>query len=170
MFIGKIRRIAVLVAATALLAVPAALAFAHGGEDHSAISPEEPAILMTKSGQPVPVESEIDFCPTLEQSTLHWETYGFDYKPTVPCGDAANMDTPAINEIPAQPPLPEVNSLAGAQALLDPEDDPQVLVGVDPNTGKYISVSVTTRQPIPSYVKSFEQFREWAKIDTKRYR
>lgn len=29
----------------------------------------------------------IDFCPTMEQIDAHLDKYGFDYKPTVPCGE-----------------------------------------------------------------------------------
>jgi hypothetical protein len=29
----------------------------------------------------------IDYCPTTDQVEAHWEQYGFDYKPTVPCGE-----------------------------------------------------------------------------------
>ena len=29
----------------------------------------------------------IDFCPTTEQIEAHLDKYGFDYKPTVPCGE-----------------------------------------------------------------------------------
>lgn len=30
---------------------------------------------------------EIDYCPATEQIEAHFEEYGLDYKPTVPCGE-----------------------------------------------------------------------------------
>jgi hypothetical protein len=39
------------------------------------------------SGPDIPPGPSIDFCPTIEQIEAHLEEYGFDYKPTVPCGE-----------------------------------------------------------------------------------
>ena len=154
------RVVAGLVAAA--LVVPAALAFAHGGDESSSASSQELAMLTTASGQSVPKESKIDFCPTEEQSDLHWRTYGFDYKPTIPCGDAVNMETPASDEIPEQPPLELPSNFGEAQALFDPDDDPQLLVGKDPATGDYTAVLVSTRDPIPSRIRSLNRFKKWS--------
>jgi len=35
----------------------------------------------------IPPGPRIDFCPTTEQIEAHLEEYGFDYKPTVVCGE-----------------------------------------------------------------------------------
>jgi hypothetical protein len=42
----------------------------------------------------------IDYCPTPEQVEAHFEEYGFDYKPTVPCGENGE-ELPPVEEPPA---------------------------------------------------------------------
>jgi hypothetical protein len=39
------------------------------------------------AGPDIPRGPSIDFCPTTEQIEAHLEEYGFDYKPTVACGE-----------------------------------------------------------------------------------
>lgn len=145
----------------AALIVPAALALAHGGTDTSSVASNEPEIVTPESGQPVPKESKIDFCPTKEQSDRHWEVYGFDYKPTIPCGDAVNVDVAphrhALGEDEPEPP----STFSEAQSLYDPSNDPNILIGKDPDSGKFYAVDVITLSPIPRTVRSIDGYKRW---------
>lgn len=45
------------------------------------------------AGPDVPEGPYIDFCPTADQIEAHLEKYGFDYKPTVACGESGQEVT-----------------------------------------------------------------------------
>jgi hypothetical protein len=70
----------------------------------------------------------IDYCPTLEQTEAHFSEYGFDYKPTVPCGEngeelsvvAEPSETPSEEEIFAS----EKQMIATAKRAPDRDGDP----------------------------------------------
>jgi hypothetical protein len=46
----------------------------------------------------VPEGPSIDFCPTTEQIEAHLEKYGFDYKPTVACGESGEEVASGVEE------------------------------------------------------------------------
>lgn len=160
MLVRRMKRTVVIGAAAVALAVPAAFALAHGGEEWIPAAADEAEMLTTASGHPVPRESRIDFCPTQEQSDKHWEVYGFDYKPTVPCGDITNLDAPLHDHASGDADPGRPKTIAEAQALYDPEDDPNILI--DHANGEFAVVLIQPVTPVPADIKTVEQFQKWA--------
>jgi hypothetical protein len=145
----KILVIALVVAALGVSAAAVALAQDSGTES-------EPA-----SGQPngdqveqagVPRGPEVDFCPTEEQTELHGQIYGFDYKPTVYCG----ADGPPQPTSPGTAPEDKMTQperlqqdkeeLESAKPLPDSDGDPTTIEGELPD-GRHIIIGVSTENP-----------------------
>lgn len=76
----------------------------------------------------VPPGPSIDFCPTTDQIEAHLKEYGFDYKPTVPCGENGEELPPVAD--PSDPPneqalfAKEKKAIATATRAPDADGDP----------------------------------------------
>lgn len=146
--------------AAGLAAIPVALAIAQDDGD-SVSGASGPGASQAQSAPPQ--GPEVNHCPSSAESRAHYEQYGFDYKPQVRCGSGAQVEDPPPDAGPDEAPPVVASSIAEAQRVFDPRDDPNVLVGKDPGGQGYIGLHVTTLNPIPPDVKTFEEFREWAK-------
>lgn len=146
-----LRRKRILAVFSVMLAVGAAatgLAIAQIGGGDSAASPETGT-----RGVGVPEGPFVDFCPTPEQTDLHMQIYGFDYKPTVACTREGEPVAPTPEPSPeaAQDPDEGLSaaqtceidktSLQSAKPLPDRDGDPLTREGVLPD-GRQIVVDV----------------------------
>lgn len=99
----------------------------------------------------VPRGPEVGFCPTREQTEVHAEVYGFDYKPTVPC-DSDDVVPPAggspdLDDQPAQERMAAQDELLkSATPLPNLDGDPTTIEGELPGD-KRVSILVHTQRP-----------------------
>jgi hypothetical protein len=104
-------------------------------------------------------------CPSAEEVRAYWEKYGKDLKSAGRCGDPDPLppgDGTGEAPVSGRPP-PTPTTMAEAQAVLDPDDDPLLLLHQDKNGGwSAILVALAPGQdePPPS-VRTVEQFSAW---------
>lgn len=75
------------------------------------------AMAGTEASADLPRGPYIDFCPTTEQIEAHLSEFGFDYKPTVPCGEDGKEAPPGPGD-EEQPDSEEELFAAEKQTLL----------------------------------------------------
>jgi hypothetical protein len=79
---GRVRALAIASGSAVVTAALVMMATAGSGAAPQQVGDAQPA-----DQAEVPEGPFIDFCPTTEQIEAHLEKYGFDYKPTVACGE-----------------------------------------------------------------------------------
>ncbi|MEX0755303.1 MAG: hypothetical protein WD556_09365 [Actinomycetota bacterium] len=75
----------------------------------------------------VPEGPYVDFCPTTEQIEAHLEKYGFDYKPTVPCGEGGQELATDGNTVEPEEEAEEKAFLESARRAPDTDGDPATM-------------------------------------------
>jgi outer membrane murein-binding lipoprotein Lpp len=133
------------------------------------------------------VEAE-PFCPSADEVREHWEAHGEEPKPDAECADlepSADQQAAARKEANraaheqsrgshdhhshehAQPTL--ITSMRQAQAVLDPENDPLVLVDRDAQ-GRYLAIHMVLapgQASPPAYIRTADQFAKWLDAGSK---
>lgn len=102
------------------------------------------------------------FCPSPEEVERHWERYGEELKLDPDCPDPDPLPEPSDPEPPGSPP-DEPTTLAEAQRLYDPENEPLILVEHQAD-GTYTSVTGTVLDPAfvpPPSIKTTDQYEKW---------
>ncbi len=79
---GRVRALAIATGSAIVTVALVMMATAGSGAAPQPVGDAQPAY---QAG--LPEGPSIDFCPTTEQIEAHLEKYGFDYKPTVTCGE-----------------------------------------------------------------------------------
>lgn len=105
-------------------------------------------------------ETPLPFCPSLEQLEQHWEKYGQELK--LPCPDPDPLPEPSNRE-PSGLPVEAPTTLAEAQELYDPDNDPLILIGRD-DDGNYVSVTGAVLDSAfipPASIKTTAQYEQW---------
>jgi hypothetical protein len=106
-------------------------------------------------------ETPLPFCPSLEQLEQHWEKYEQELK--LPCPDPDPLPEPS-NKEPSGLPVEAPTTLAEAQELYDPDNDPLILIGRD-DDGTYVSVTIAVLDSAfipPASIKTTAQYEQWA--------
>jgi hypothetical protein len=154
------------VAATAVLAVGAV---AQGASEHSPQQRVQSLSLATDATADPVDPLALANCPTEDEMDVHWEQYGRDLKPSLVCSELWDADD-ALPSDPVRPPeadqldpqdLP--TTLVEAQVLYDPEDDPWVLVGRNPDGPDFVVIdsAIGFGPSPPDWVKTPDDFAEW---------
>lgn len=116
----RIPRKAALIAAGSALVTVTAISVAAAGSGAS-----------SSAGAGTPKGPYIDFCPTLEQAEAHLAEYGFDYKPTVVCGEDGTVissDTGSEQALTDEEALAKDKALlTSAKRLPDSDGDPTTM-------------------------------------------
>ena len=99
-------------------------------------------VALSQSGDPEPSSR----CPTPEEAARHYEQTGQDLKPEGPCTAEGFVKLPA--SAPEEAPPPDVSnlSLEELQQKFDPNDDPALVVGKNPD-GSVVVSEVLVRTP-----------------------
>ncbi len=103
----------------------------------------------------LPAGPEVDFCPTQAQAEAHLAQYGFDDKPTVPCGvdgqvvPAGEIPVGAEIDVPLSPAVVKARDDAFLRTLMplpDSDGDPSTIEGLTPEGGE-AAIFVQTTDP-----------------------
>ena len=144
---------------------------------HSSRSSAAPSPLTASSG-----ENE-QFCPSAEEIQEHWDTYGEELKPDPDCPHlqptAEEQTVPGRmaaggahrDEVPGhehhrgvEHAVPTVvTTMRQAQNVLDPANDPLVLIDRD-SKGRYLAIHMVLapgQAAPPAWVRTGDQFKAW---------
>jgi hypothetical protein len=147
-----------LIAAAAVASVITGVTLARtiAGEPSSPPS-ESPPVAASAEGE----------CPSPEEMEAYWEEHGVELKTGTDCGDPDPVppgegETHYHDESDHQPP----ETLEEAQALLDPEDDPLILIAQNAQGFYAVTIAVTGEDAVPpTHVRTERQYARW--IDGK---
>jgi hypothetical protein len=109
-------------------------------------------------------------CPSAEEIRAYWKEYGKDLKPAGTCGDPDPLPPgDGTGEAPSNgPPPPTPTTLAEAQAMLDPDDDPLMLLRQD-DDGRWSAILVAmapNQDPPPPNIRTVDQFAAWLDVQS----
>lgn len=102
------------------------------------------------------------FCPSAAEIELYWEKHGEELKPSPDCPDPDPLPDSTDPE-PIGEPVVEPTTLAEAQQVYDPHNDPLILVR-EKATGTYTSITMSVLDQAyipPASVQTSEQYEAW---------
>jgi hypothetical protein len=97
-------------------------------------------------------------CPSAQELSASYDATGVEPKLPIDCDDPDPQGVPATDPV-SVPEMP--SDWADAQARLDPENDPDVVIGRQAN-GDFFVVHLATTVPVPDWVKTVADASKWS--------
>jgi hypothetical protein len=134
-------------------------------DDQASNPVSRPAAPATAADTNTGEAAAVDGCPSEAEMERYWEQNGRDLKPLPMCNDVWDADDPLPSDAPTAPEadgghVDTPTTLAEAQAMYDPEDDPYIVIQQRPD-GIFGSTHVDFIDRPPDWVKTIDDARRW---------